>query len=90
MENLKDYQSYPKDYSRQELIGIHTQFLDDFSELGIIPVEHFVIDFRSILLNEKLKRVKGLATSDEIQFTEFDFAKLIYQINTKFQHDIEE
>jgi len=64
--------------------------LSDFSELGIIPVEHFVIDFRSILLNEKLMNLKGKKTSSYIQFTEFDFAKLIYQINTKFQHDIEE
>ncbi len=62
MENLKDYENYPKDYNRQELIDIHAQFVNDFSELGIIPVEHFVIDFRSILLNEKLKKVKGLAT----------------------------
>jgi len=40
-------------------MDIHGQLNDEFSELGIIPVEHFLIDFRSILLNEKLKNMKG-------------------------------
>ena len=81
-ENQKDYSGYPEDYNKLELINIHGQFNDKFSELGIIPVEHFVIDFRSILLNEKLKNLRGYLNSGEIEFTEFDFAKLIYQINT--------
>ena len=89
-ENQKDYAEYPTDYNKLELMDIHEHFLDDFSELGIIPVEHFVIDFRCILLNEKLMNLKGFKKSKEIQFTEFDFAKLIYQINIKFLHDIEE
>ena len=75
---------YPNDYNKTELMEIHSHFLDDFSDLGIIPVEHFVIDFRSILLNEKLMKLKGQKVRDQIQFTEFDFAKLIYQINIKF------
>lgn len=58
-ENQKDYAEYPEDYNKLELMNIHGQFNDEFSELGIIPIEHFVIDFRSILLNQKLKKLKG-------------------------------
>ena len=58
-ENQKDYANYPEDFDKLELMDIHGQLNDEFSELGIIPVEHFLIDFRSILLNEKLKNIKG-------------------------------
>jgi len=58
-ENQKDYANYPEDFDKLELMDIHGQLNDEFSELGIIPVEHFLIDFRSILLNEKLKNMKG-------------------------------
>ena len=55
-----------------------------------IPVSHFIIDFRSILFNEKLMILKGLRHADtKVQFTEFDFAKLIFNINKKFTNAIE-
>ena len=72
-------------------MAIHKQFNNEFSPLGIIPVSHFIIDFRSILLNEKLMILKGKSPADmKVQFTEFDFAKLIYNINRKFTNSIED
>ena len=57
-------------------MNFHEQFLDDFSDIGIVPIEHYVIDFRAILLNAKLMKLKGKA-EHEPHFTEYDFAQLI-------------
>ena len=87
---IKQFTQYPADYNKYEFLGIHKQFKNEFSPLGIVPVSHFIIDFRSILFNQKLMIMKGMLPPDtKVQFTEFDFAKLINNINKKFTNAIE-
>lgn len=88
---LSEFHDYPTDYNKVEFMAIHKQFINEFSPLGIIQVQHFIIDFRSVLLNEKLMILKGKRPADmKVQFTEFDFAMLIYSINRKFTNSIED
>lgn len=53
-----------------------------------IPVDHFSVDFRTVIIYNKLQQIRA---GEEIMegFNDFDLSDLILRINEKYNHDIE-